>query len=711
MDKYGYTPKVFIDLFSGNGIRQRGMISLERLGEAILQDFESVVYKGLEHYRPRKFGLVHSRKGQVNVIREIFKPGSTGDKDAADMAKAIRIGLERLKKQFNNAGGHITELEDYMLPQFHDPTRIGRASRDDWVAFVKDKIDLNRLIYHGAPGAVVSDAQATKLLKRVYDNIKSRGAINGDISVSPHIRKMIGNHHQEHRILHFKDADAWVEYADKFGAIDYVQSVHSHAEMMSKEIAVMEMFGPNPDHMVRYLRKKVQEHLGDPDVGSWGESTYNLVMGRNHIGNRKIAEVMRSIRNISTGLKIGKAVISAVSDTYFTAITSHLNGLPVMKTFSHVMSGLVNNKANRMLAAHLHLGARYAIDNAKSAYRISEVIGVGGSAKFADFVVRASGLNFWTNTVRQSFGLSALHHLGTLTDRSYVNLNPKIRGMFKRYGITSLDWDKMRHAQVLETGGTRYLDPDNFGDTDLVHKLMGAIGEETHFAVPEPNAKVMAFMRADSKPGTLPGEAVRAFGTFKSFAATVAISQWARALNKDGFKPGAMYLVSLLTGTTALGAIALQAKSFVDGKSPHDMDSGNFWASAFLQGGGTGILGDFLFQDHTRMGSVAEFLGGPLATDSSTLLGLVFGTGSDFNQARDNIMTKASKRTARAIDRLMPNLWQTNLLMRRYLTDHVQQMLNPHWATEQRTARRRMKKSTGREFLWRPGELTPEFMQ
>ena len=703
------------DTISGIGGRTPGIVSLEATQRAILKDFQGTILQGLEKFRARGFGLIRSMKGQKNVIRELFKPGSTGDKDAADIAKVITKGLESLRKQFNNAGGSIDELEDYFLPQFNDPRRIKKFGKDKYVEFVKKRVDVNRLFYHVEPGKVISDKNTTRLLGRVWENISSGGVLHKEIAPDPRIRRMIGSHHQEHRLLHFNNAEDWIAYAEEFGAFDYVQSIHSHAEMMSKEIAAMDLFGPNADEMMRFNRRRVQQAVAqDPkfkgtpsEAGQRAEASYDIVMGKVHTQNTKFANIMQGARNTTVGLKIGKAIISAISDNMFTAQTAYLRGMPVMDNFMYIAKGLVNNKEHRLLAGHLNLGAEYAIEGGRSAYRVAEVIGTGGTSKFAEFMVKASGLNFWTNVARDSYGLNVLHHLGTLRDRAYKNLHPRIRETFSISGITSKDWDNMRSAPVFEHGGTVYMQPRNFNDRNQAIKLVGSVIEGQHLAVPELNAKVISFTRGTAPAGSTGGEAVRSMMTFKSFATTVIISHWAQGLGRKGAWNKLGYLASLITGTTVLGAVALQTKQLVMGKTLLDMRSPSFWAAALLQGGGVGILGDFLFQDHSRVTSIGEFLGGPLLSDATVIVGLAFGSPSDFAHARDSIGKKMSKRAARSLDHIMPKLWQTNLLLKRYVTDDIQQMLNPDWASEQRTMQRKMADTRGNRFYWAPGDKLP----
>ncbi len=703
--------KAFADYNAGHGVRMRGIDSLERRTESIFHGFTATMAEGLEKYQRRFFGLTHSKLGQGNIIDELYVPGVSGDKDAVAFATIYKKSHDALVTLFNRAGGDIKRLPTYNLPQFHDSIRIRGVDKKEWLDFVKGLIHTDRLVYkrteEGLQSVPVSNEVMDEMLGRVYDNLASGGVIHKELATNPHVRRMLGKHHQEHRVLHFKDSESWKAYADKFGASDYVQSMLAQAQLMSREIAAMQKYGPNADMLVRKARLHVQKASGDRNAGRLGEAIYEQIMNRTPVNNTVAADVMRGVRNISVGIKIGKAVISAVSDLGFFGLTNFYNGMPVMRGYLNFIGSLATGgKAGRTTAAHVNLGARYAIDNAQSAYRVAEVMGVGTwTGRFADVMVKASGLNYWTNVARQQYGLNTLHRLGELINRPFNNLNPKIQRMFRKYGISSDNWDAMRAVPLYEQEGARYLNPGAFADEELTHKIIGAVMEETDFAIPEPGAKAMTLLRGGSAAGTIPGEITRSMGMFKSFATSVIVTHWLRALNMAPAN-GLAYFASLLLGTTALGAVAIQAKQIVDGKTPMEMDRA-FWSWAFLQGGGTGIMGDFIFQDHTRVGSLSEFALGPLAGDASIVLGLTLGTANDFITARDKIGEKLGARAARSIDKLAPNLWQTNLLLKRYLTDHIQYLVNPNWQSQQRTMERRIRKERGQNYWWEPRELTP----
>lgn len=704
--------KAFNDMMSGGGIRQRGLVSLERRIDTIMGQAHAEMTEMMERYRPRKLGFAHSKTAQKNWIREIFKPGSTGDRDAAEYARIWHEVVEKLRTRANRAGAGIQKLFDWNLPQYHDSVKLSRSSFEEWFEFTRNRIDRRRVAAYAVEqgeivGAELSDKDFERLMKSVYNNLKSEGIIHLDAKAyNPHARRAIGNRHQQHRILSFKDAESWMEYADEYGAADYYNSAMGHIELLSREIGAMETFGPNPDLMVKKLRLMIQQTTGDRRTGQLAQDTYDVVMGRQFSNYTQFSDTMRGLRNLSTGMKIHSAIISALSDLAFTGVTAKFNDMPIAKTYMRFLKNLATgSKEDRMLAARLGLLAEYAIDNAKTAHRLAEVTGVGGTARFADVVVRASGLNYWTHTAKQVFGLEFLANMSKYVDIPFDKISPRLRRSFERYGITADDWVKIGASPRLRKQGVDFIDPIKFNDDELTAKVIGMIREETNFAVPEPNAKTRAILTAGTPSGTIAGEMIRLATQFKSFAASVLVSHLMRGLNLSG--PSRLgYFAALIGGTTLLGGVALQAKNIVAGKTPEETDK-NFWLAAMIQGGSLGIFGDFLFLDHTRFGSISELMAGPVAGDMESLARVFLGTGQEMLKEEKNIAAKFGTAAAKTLRTYTPTLWYTKLATHRYINDWIDQQLDPNWHSKQRAIRRRMAKERGQDWFWRPGDPTP----
>ena len=129
---------------------------------------------------------------------------------------------------------------------------------------------------------------------------------------------------------------------------------------------------------------------------------------------------------------------------------------------------------------------------------------------------------------------------------------------------------------------------------------------ETDYAVPSPDARVRAITTAGQGRATVAGQGIRTIMMLKSFPITIALTHLHRAAFQATAGQKLQYLGLMMTTTTVLGALALQAKDIAAGREPRPMDNKEFFAAAVAQGGGIGIFGDYLFSDVNRFG------GGPL---------------------------------------------------------------------------------------------------
>jgi hypothetical protein len=194
--------------------------------------------------------------------------------------------------------------------------------------------------------------------------------------------------------------------------------------------------------------------------------------------------------------------------------------------------------------------------------------------------------------------------------------------------------------------------------------------------------------------------------TFKSFPVTLITTHMARAAGEFG--AGRLgYTMALLAGTTALGAIAVQAKRIATGKEPLPMDDPKFLVASVVQGGGLGIIGDFVFMDHNRYGSSAiATLAGPVAADfEKYIVRFMFGSAQSFFELdHDKFMDRMRRIPGAVVKDLTPGqLWYTRLLMERYLFDFINRETDPRWSARIQQQESKMNRDQGAGFWWKPG--------
>lgn len=658
------------------------------------------------------FHLAKDKKTAKEMVQEILGK-DTGNPEAKEFAGLWANIAEDLRTQFNAAGGDIRKLDDWGLPQSHNMFKINKAGRDEWVAFIKDKIDLQKM--------EVGD-NVDEFLHHVFDTITTGGLNTLEAGKVPKgVSSARANAHREHRVLIFKDADDWINYQEKFGQDDTFNALTDHMRSMSNDIALLEILGPNPDNTFDYL---IDVAKADMKLGSTKEgylrSIFNVASGRVDgsasvtKGDFALEAGSGTLRSIQVASKLGSAVISSITDLGTMAVTAKMNDIPIMKTFTDSIKSM-SSKERQLFESKLGLtmdGWQGSVGS-----RFAEM-GFGKMQKMADFTLRASGIGAWTEGLRKGFSTEFLSMLGGQTKKPFNELNDGLKDEFAKRGISTDDWEKIRGIELADYNGAKFMSVENImQSTDLEKgearelsiKLLELVNTETDYAIIVPDARVRAWTTWGSEKGTIKGEAARTLMMFKSFPIAMITTHLSRGLNQKTLQGKATYLATLFLTTTVLGAMAFQMKNMIVGKDPKRMDEPRFWGAAIAQGGGVGIFGDFLFQDHTRYGnSIWGSLGGPNVGLAEDVVKLTIG---NIQKAFDD--KKESKFVSDAFNlayKNIPaqNLHYTRLVFERFIKDQVNAIIGGRdYKRKIQRKIKKLRKEEDQEHWWAPNEILP----
>ena len=310
---------------------------------ALTQTWEQIsLDSGLE--RDHVLSVLSSPKmyaDQLDFLSEVMLPGSTRNKMMADAAKALSSITEDLRVRVNRAGGDVGKLEGYSLPQSHDPYKLAKTGFDEWYKFVSERIDWERTL----PGAKTAEAR-----KRSLGIIFRSLELNRDLHFH-HVERVhptaIGE--SQHRVIHFKDAGAFLDYHNKFGMGSLSHSIERHIRQSAQRVALMESLGTRPEAMVGKLidnektrLRTIQEDMSvseqarkkaKRDLKSL-ENAYNTKFKNSPAGEiaNQMKEIMgetsspvnvlaaligNAIRNVKGLISMGLAGISTISDGVF----------------------------------------------------------------------------------------------------------------------------------------------------------------------------------------------------------------------------------------------------------------------------------------------------------------------------------------------------------------------------------------------------------
>lgn len=650
------------------------------------------------------------------IVRERFGD-STGDPLAKKISDKMGDVFETMRERFNRNGGDIGKLDNWGMPQTHNLAKIAKAGKQAWVNKAESLIDTRQYVKEN--GDYYSQQEIRSLLEYTYDTLSTGGANKIEVG-----RQRAGggtskvtNRNAESRVLHFKDANAWLEYQNEFGGMQFVDLVEAHINGLSKDIAVVENLGSNPTTAFRILTDAADAKDRERKiVTTKGNSTLNRAnimfkefMGENSPQSEVLANLGLAYRSLNVASLLGGTTIASIADQATIAKTAHVHGLSYRQTFGELISQLnPANKADRELAHSLGLAteemlgsiARWSDDGLTSTHGKSEKL-ARISSSLATQVLRVSGLNALTSASKVGFTKMLMNKYGTLSrTKAWDQLDAMDRELLSGTGLDERAWKVFQLAEpVVDRKGNQlmsarsiyeisddklkaYGDPKRVKD-EVASQLQAHLMDEQGMAVIEAGLRERTWLQVGAK-GTITGEIFKGITQFKSFSTAFMMRQGSRTFSQDGLKGKAAYGVPLFVTMTLLGGLVVQLRELLNGNDPQTMwdsddpkKTGSFFLRSVVAGGGLPVLGDVLAAGVDTSGRDANsFIAGPLGSDFTTLLGLTVGNLTQYNEGRD---TNFGNEAFRFLKGKIPaqNLWYTKAAINRLIFDNIQDTIAP----------------------------------
>ncbi|MGS0705057.1 hypothetical protein ACVBEE_00595 [Acinetobacter sp. ANC 3781] len=693
-----------------------GVQSLDSKSRAIAS-----IYRGdlVDFYTNIKGGLgVFTDADLVQkIVRERFGQ-DTGDALAKNISDKMGDVFEGMRQRFNRSGGDIGKLDDWGLPQTHDLQKIAIAGKEAWVNKAENLIDTSKYVHED--GSFYSQQQIRELLEYSFDTLTSNGANKTEIGrqATGGSSSKVTSRHSESRVLHFKDADAWLDYQSDFGGMPFVDLVEAHVNGLSKDIALVENLGSNPRNAMRILMDAAEKKdwAKSVDANVTGKSRkraqtmFDEFSGQNTPQSEVLANLGLAYRSMNVASMLGGTTLSSITDQAMIAKIASIHNIAFRKTFGELLTQLnPKNSEDRELAHSLGLAteemlgsiARWSDDGLTSVHGKSQKL-ARVSSGIASQVMRVSGLNALTAASKVGFSKMLMEKYGRLSrDKAWSDLHADDRELMEKTGLSERAWEVMRLADpVVDRKGNQLMSarsiygiPDDqltkFGNPqkvkdEIASQFQAHLLDEQGMAVVEAGLRERTWMTAGAKKGTAMGEIIKGITQFKSFPTSFLMRHGSRAMSLEKGTSKAAYAASIFGMTTLLGALVVQLKEIANGNDPSTMWDNedpqktiNFFTRSAVQGGGLSILGDILVAGTDTSGrSATDFAMGPLGADFKTALGLTVG---NFTQYYDDKDTNAANEAFKAVKSKLPgqNLWYTKAAANRLVFDEMQDMIAP----------------------------------
>lgn len=693
-----------------------------------------------------------------DIIREIYKgaDGSTGNEVAKAAATQISKTNEAMRKRFNAGGGNVGDVGYGYVPTQHSQSKVlGNGSdvaRQQWADYVLPRLDRSK--YLDDNGDLMKDGALRKVLtgdergpwqemnrQMRGKNVAPRepGIWDEIAGTSPReittVRGAIGsraNNGAEHRVLHFANADAHIEYNKTYGEGSLLNALNDHITGMAKNIALVERYGPNPTRNIMAQIDRTAEHDATPvrvlekgltSIGAYWDYVNGVT---NTPINPALAKKFQTLRTTVGAIKLQGTVLAALGDVGTMFVTANYNKVPFFRTLGTAAKlALPGSKDFRswlssqgLIAETLEHGiTRWGQDN----------LATDWSKNLSAATMKFGGVTGWTDALRTGFQANMMRGLAEIGGTKWDDLTEWDRRSLERSGITSDDWAVVNKAEPGKYAGNSYLTPDSIYDTgdvqasNVAPKLLGMIREEGEFAVLNPDLTTKVITAAT--PGTWPGELQKTFMQFKSFPLAMVTRHWGRLnemrRSQDYKVKGApalanplAYGTALIVSTTIIGAITNEIKDLLAGKDPEPVagslkQTASFWTRAFTTGGGAGFAGDMLnaaFSSSDYGSLLSSVVGGPVVSTAFQPLHSLATNAEDAAEGKDTHVGADLLKVAKS-DLPIVNLWYWKTVMNRLIWDNIAENLSP--GVTQRNIRQ-SNKEYGNDYYWAPGTNAPQ---
>lgn len=408
----------------------------------------------------------------ADVVREMYElrkdgqPGRTGNKDAQLLAQGYADWANRTRLDLNDHGAMIGRLDGWG-PQSHSSELVRRVSPDEWIDSILPELDSART-FDG-----MNETMQRNMLRDIYESITTgvdRNGIGAEVTgrITP---ANLSTRLSHARVLHFKDADAHIRYAEKFTSGNVHDAMLGHFTRAAKLAGQMEHLGTNPAnaltqlqaYMYRTATTDIREKFKPGTRLNAIASSMAEVQGLSAQPERaRVAEIGTQIRAWQSLAKLGGAVLSNAADLVTSASALTAQGKPILAAWNENLKELFRGRGSaeqRDIAAILNAG----MDGMKghiTAAGLAEDMPLGTTHKLLNLFFKYQGMQWWTDA-RKSMGSRSLSkEMAIHRDSDFDQLQPRYRRILQMHNITADQWNAIRSTAWQAEAGDWYVTPD-----------------------------------------------------------------------------------------------------------------------------------------------------------------------------------------------------------------------------------------------------------
>lgn len=660
--------------------------------------------------REHLMGAWRGRSETANWVRELHElnkdktghPGVTGSAIALKIAQAVKNAQDVARVQLNRSGAWVGDYDGYISRTAHNAVEIHKAGFQAWRDHVLARLDKDRTfadVYAAERDQMGRDEDGRTVdegvehfLHNVWDSLSTGVHMASDHGTgrgkSPAFSGPgnMGKKASAERVLHWKDADAWRQYQERFGDPVIERGVIASLMRAGTDTALMRKWGTNPVFAHDNLLRTIQEKYRD-DHEAMAEFQKALPRLRREF------EFLTGTQD-RPGHTLSDRILSPI---YAWQDIEHLNhvlfthlsvgatmphqlrflGVGRWRAYTAAVRNLVQDKSpqGRAVMQGLAANAEGQAREIMSGYEPMDSV-PGRIAKLRTLVMRLGGLPAALARERMGAQWEISHVFGGHLGKPIDALPPRMQRALRLYGLNGADWDALRGAPDHEVSGSgathltpqaayrasdaaiEALDPGRIANAatpesatrirddiraHLSMKLASLYTDSADRAVVTPGVPERALLRTDTWLGKIVGQ-------YKSWGAAAVRQMWGQSLYGTT-KADAVKALAALSATSAamgylrtvvtdalVGKVPQQftiAQQFYMGKDAPPVDlihDALLLGSSLIKGSGLGILGDMLLGQMLEVSTGSAYerslkyiaqLAGPVVGDAARVGGLV----------------------------------------------------------------------------------------
>lgn len=612
----------------------------------------------------------NSRKNQVDWAKAM-----NGKKIDNEHIQAggdiIRAEYEKIDTLYKRQNVFVEDLDNRITRQAHDtsklmqtddtfrarlarrlkgltPTQLFEAAFNRWLRFIHPSeqgsmLDLEKTFFKNRPDLKGDYEGQILFLKNAFNTLTNGGNIYG--RVLNRAKQLLA-----HRVLHFKDEEAFVKYNNKYGTGSVQDSVLQEFRSSIRNIAMFEDWGKDPPGMLQKVATAAQKDDRIKFRFRKGvnfkkmSNLLNGIAGTNQEPSTLFSEVGTNVRAWISITLLQNILIRSIGDLgpvaqelgrihggYGQGMIDAVKGLMQGKTSEErkVINAMLGVDRNHTVGGMLRWMGAGQDEGADIGRKMSTLLRL---------TFKLGGMHWWDYANRARIVGRLAWHLAQNKGKAWDELGADDKTILNTYNLGK-QWDLIRKVPTKEADGNEYITPQSVMDItdkdmkeflqkqgvkninkttifDAKRTLQTNLGnyfeDRMSHGILFPDQADKQFFLRGSPSGSVWNEIAKMAAQFHMYPTAFMTKPLSRLLYGRGAetfwdalvkgKGDLRGLAYLLTSVTGLGYISNAATSIINNETPEAPDTGGAFIRALQAGGGLGLLNDLLFKDPNSFG-------------------------------------------------------------------------------------------------------------